>query len=129
MNSRREESSDGVGDGFRQIGEQLRHFLAAISDVTLGVAGEQAAGGHQRALVADGGEDVAELAVVRGGVADAVGGEQRKMQVAGDFDGDAVAGFFFAVEVALQFDVDIVGAEDAGEAIDCASGFGRAAFL
>ena len=63
-------------------------------------------------MVADGGEDVAEFAVLRGGVADAVGGEQRKMQRSGDVEGGAVAGFLFAMEMALQFDIDIVGAED-----------------
>jgi hypothetical protein len=97
--------------------------------VTLGIAGEQAASGHQCALVADGGEDVAEFAVARRGIADAVGGEDRKMQVAGDFEGDAVAGFFFAMIVALQFDVDVVVSEDAGEAIDHAMGFGGASFF
>ena len=34
------------------------------------------------------------------------------MQGAGDVDGGAVAGFFFALEMALQFDVDVVAAED-----------------
>ena len=54
------------------------------------------------------------------GVADSVGGEQRKIQRAGDVDGGAVAGFFFALEVALQFDVDVTAAEDADELIDLA---------
>jgi hypothetical protein len=49
---------DGIGDGFGQIGEKLRHFLGRFQ-VALGVAGEQASGGHQGLMVADGGEDVA----------------------------------------------------------------------
>ena len=97
--------------------------------MALGVAREQAARRHQRAMVADGGEHVAELAVVGGGVTDAIGGEQRKMKVAGDFDGDAVARLFFAMIVALEFDVNIVAAEDVGEAVDDAMGFGRATFF
>ena len=42
-------------------------------------------------------------------------------------DGGAVARFFFALEVPLEFDVDIVVAEDADESIDCAAGFVDAA--
>ena len=97
--------------------------------MALGVAGEQASGGGERAMVADGGEGVAQFASFGSGVADAVGGEQRKMQRAGDVDGGAVAGFFFAMEVALQFDVDIFGAEDADELIDLAASFVDAALL
>ena len=68
--------------------------------------------------MADGSEGVAEFAIFGGGVADAVGGEQRKIQRAGDGDGGAVAGFFFALEMALQFDVDISAAENSDELID-----------
>jgi len=80
-------------------------------------------------MVADGGEDVAKLAIERCGIADAVGGEQRKAEVAGDLKGDTVAGFFLTMQMALEFDVDVVVAEDAGEAIDDAASFSRAAFL
>ena len=80
-------------------------------------------------MVADGGEGVAQLAALRDGVADAVGGEQRKMQRVGDVDGGAVAGFLFAMEMALQFDVDIVGTEDSDELIDLATSFVDAALL
>ena len=41
-------------------------------------------------------------------------------------DGDAIAEFFFAMEVALEFDVDVVVAEDPDEAIDHFAGFVRA---
>ena len=71
-------------------------------------------------MVADGGEGVAQFAALRDGVADSVGGEQREMQRLSDVDGGAVAGFFFALEMALQFDVDILGSEDADELIDLA---------
>ena len=57
--------------------------------------------------MADGGECVAEFAIVRGGVADSVGSEQRKVERSCDCDGGAVANFFVTVEMALQFDVDI----------------------
>ena len=95
----------------------------------LGISGKQAAGGHQGAFVANRGEDIAERAIVRRGVADAVGGEQRKVEVAGDLDCNAVAGFFFAMKVALQFDVNVVAAEDASEVFDRAAGFSGASFL
>ena len=51
------------------------------------------------------------------------------MERAGEVDGEAVAGFFFAVEVALEFDVNILGAEDGDELIDLFSGFLCAALL
>ena len=37
-------------------------------------------------------------------------------------DGYAVAGFFFVMKMALQFDVDVLGALDAGESIKFAVG-------
>ena len=92
--------------------------------MAFGVAGEQASGGRKRAMVADRGEGVAEFASLGSGVADAVGGEQRKIQGTGEIDRGAIAGFFFAMEMALQFDVDILAAEDADELIEmfrCAS--------
>src|SRR6266576_4560344 len=51
------------------------------------------------------------------------------MERAGEGDGEAVAGFFLAVEVALEFDVDILRAEDGDELIDLFSGFLYAALL
>ena len=80
-------------------------------------------------MVADGGESIAKFASFGSGVADSVGGEQRKIQRAGDGDRGAVAGFFFALEMALQFDVDVLGSENADELIDLAEGFVDAAVL
>ncbi len=117
-----------VGDGFGQIGEELLHLLRRFQ-VALGVAGEQASGGGERAVIADRGEGIAEFAGFGDGIVDAVGGEQREMERAGEVDGEAVAGFFFAMEVALEFDVDILGAEDGDELIDLLPGFICAALL
>ena len=80
-------------------------------------------------VVADGGEDVAEFALLRRGVADAVGREQGKIEIAGDLYGDAVACFFLAMQVTLEFHVNVVATEDADETVDGAMGFFRAAFL
>ena len=44
-------------------------------------------------------------------------------------NGGAVAGFFFAMEMALQFDVDIFAAEDSDELLDLLAGFFDAALL
>ena len=80
-------------------------------------------------MVPNRGECIAEFAGFSSGVADAVGGEQRKIQRAGDVDGSAVAGFFFALEMALQFDVDVFVSEDGDESIDLATSFIDAALL
>ena len=64
----------GVGDGFRQVGKEARHFLRAFQ-MPLGVDGEQAAGFVNSGLVADAGEDVERFARFGRGVAHAVGGD------------------------------------------------------
>ena len=52
-------------------------------------------------MMADRRERVAEFAGFGDGVVDAVGGEQGEIERTGEIDGDAVAGFFFALEMAL----------------------------
>src|SRR5581483_369566 len=69
--------------------------------------------------MADGGEQILYFAVVCGCVADAVGGEDWQPEGARDAEGGLIASFFFALLVALEFDVDVVGAEDADELFDC----------
>ena len=66
------------------------------------------------------GEDVEYLALVCVRVADAVGREQRQLVRGGECDGGLVALFFFAKEMALQFDEDIVCAEDVHETFEAA---------
>ncbi len=51
------------------------------------------------------------------------------MEIAGNLDGNAVAGFFLAVKMALEFDVDVVAAKNAGQMLDRAAGLGRAFFF
>ena len=91
--------------------------------MTLGVAGEQASGGGERFVMADGGEGVGQFAGFRDGVIHAIGGEYRKMERAGKIDCNAVAGFFFAMEMALEFDVDILVTENSDEFVDCVARF------
>ncbi len=95
--------------------------------MALGIAGEKASGSGEGAVMADAGEDVEDFALRRLRVANAVGREQRQFQLARDFDGGLVAGFLFAAEVALQFDIDIVTAEYFAELLDgCGRGFDSA---
>jgi len=88
-----------------------------------GVASEQTSGGGKRAVVANGSEGIAKFATLRDGVADTVGRQQWKIQGTGESDGGAIARFFLALEMTLQFDVDVARAEDADELIDLASSF------
>src|SRR5580692_6856045 len=68
--------------------------------------------------MANRGESVAEFASFGSGVADSVGGQQRKIQRTRDIDRRAIAGFFFALEMTLQFNVDVAGAKDSYQLID-----------
>ena len=105
----------GVGDGFRDIGEKLRHFGRAL-EVAFGVAREQTAGFGERGFVMQAGEDIEHFALRSGGVADAVGGDQRQFETAREIDRGLIARFFFAIEMALEFDIDVARSEGAGEA-------------
>src|SRR5882724_3903039 len=61
------------------------------------------------------GENIQNFALRRQGVAYAVGGQQRKMQTAREFNRDLVAAFFFNGKVTLQFDVNILAAENGAQ--------------
>ena len=100
----------GVGDGFGQVGKEPRHFLRAFQ-MPLGVDGEQAAGFVNGGLVADAGEDVERFAGFGRGVADAVGGDERQAVMAREIDERLVERFFGAIVVALEFDEDVLCAE------------------
>ena len=104
-----------VGDGFRQVGEEPRHFLRAFQ-MALGVDGEQPAGFMNGGLVADAGENVERFAGFGRGVAHAVGGEERQAVMAGEIDESLVERFFGAIVVALEFDEDVLCAEQFEEA-------------
>jgi hypothetical protein len=66
----------GVGDRFREIGEQARHFLGAFQ-VQLGVDGQQPAGVLNFHFVPDAGKNIERFAGLWSSVADTVGGEER----------------------------------------------------
>ena len=70
-------------------------------------------------------EDIAEFALLGGGIANSVSGEKRKMEGAGDVDGDLVAKLLLAVEMALEFNVNVSMAEDVSEPFDVTASFVR----
>jgi len=76
-------------------------------------------------MMAQAGEDIEDFALRGNGVRDAVGGEQGKMQIAREFDGNLVAALFFDGKVALEFDINIVAAEEFAELLE---GFSRGIF-
>ena len=117
---------EGVGEGVGDVAEEGGHLCGA-AEIAVGVEGEEAAGVVEVGVVADGGEEVEDFAVAGLGVADAVGGDGGEVHGAGEAEGGLVAGFFFALVVALEFDVDIVGAVEADESFEEGAGGGFAA--
>ena len=72
-------------------------------------------------MVTESGENVAQFALVSGGIADAIGGKQRKPERAGNFDGGAIAGFLLAMKMALEFDVNVGAAKDFSQVLNAGS--------
>ena len=79
-------------------------------------------------MIADAGEDVENLAIAGRGIATPLVASSGSCSATRNFNGRLVARFFFAIEVALQFDVNVVLAEDAGEPVHRAPGFNRPSF-
>ena len=117
---------EGVGDGFGDVAEEGGH-RGGRAQMAVGVEGEEAAGVVEVDVVADGGEEVEDFAVAGLGVADAVGGDYGELHGAGERERGLVAGFFVALVVALEFDVDVVGAVEAGELFEEGAACGFAA--
>ena len=67
-------------------------------------------------FVADAGEDIQRFAGFRSGVAHAVGGQEREVAGSGEIKERLVVGFFGAVEMALEFDIDVFCAVDVRDA-------------
>src|SRR5208282_897793 len=80
-------------------------------------------GGCQRAVMANCSEGITQFASFRGRVADSIGGQQRKIQRAGNSNRGTVAGFFFTLEMTLQFDIDVARPKDCDQLIDAPPGF------
>ena len=69
----------GVGDGFGEIAKEGMHFTGG-AEVAETVFGEEAAGFVDSGVMADGGEDVEDFAIVWCGAADAIGGDDGQAQ-------------------------------------------------
>ncbi len=95
--------------------------------MTLGVARQQASGSGQRFVISNGGEDIAEFTLLRRRIADAIGGQQRELQRAGDFNGGAIACLLLAMKMALQFHIDIFVSKNTGQTFHRTSRFFHAA--
>ena len=100
-----------VRDGIGEIAEEFRH-RGGVFEVTFAVLGEEFARGIEMGVMADAGEDIEDLAAKGFGVKDAVGGEQREMELLGEFGAGAEITVFAAKMMALNFDEDIGGAEN-----------------
>ena len=94
--------------------------------MAFGIAREQTARLGERGFVMEAGEDVENFALDFRRVADAVGRDEGQLESAGEIDGGLIARFFLAIEMALQFDIDVAGSERAGEA---GEGFGGVVVL
>src|SRR5579863_8584397 len=79
--------------------------------------------------MANGGESVCQLSRLGGGIADPIGRKQWEIERTGEVDRGTVASFFFTLEVTLQFDIDVLGAEDGDELIDTVSRLFKIALL
>ena len=105
------------GDGVRQILEEPRHLLRRL-EIPLGVGDEPAAGLRQRRVLADAGEHVVQRPRLGRGEAHTVGGENRHAEGLGQRDEHLVVPGFVALQVPLQFHVDVGAAEDAHQPIE-----------
>ena len=74
-------------------------------------------------MVADAGEHVHDFTLIGRGVVDAIGSNEWQLQGPRNSDRCLVAVFLRAVEVALQFDINISRAEQVHQPLDFAQGF------
>jgi hypothetical protein len=69
-------------------------------------------------LVVQAGEDVEDSTLRGGGMADAVGGHERQLHGPRELHHRLIAPFLFAIQVPLQFNIDVVTPEQADESIE-----------
>ena len=105
---------DGIFDGGGQVAEKLRHLAGGFQAAT-GIDLQAAAGGVERRVPAQAGENIGDGAMGGDGVVDAAGGEEGETVRGGEVDEELNFAFFSADAVALEFDVETVRAEDAAE--------------
>src|SRR5262249_45289184 len=69
-------------------------------------------------MISNAREDIQDLSLVWGCITDAVGGQQWKTKASGKRNGLLVDGFFFAIVVALEFDIYILTAKHFHEPLE-----------
>ena len=74
---------------------------------------QQTARRIERLAMTDAGEDIEDFTLILRRIVDSTRSQQRQVQRTRNADRRTVAMLFLAVEVALQFDIDITRAEDA----------------
>jgi len=118
---------ESVFDGSGYVAEERCH-LTGCAEVALTVRSQKAACLIEFDMIANGREKIEYLALIRCGVPDPIGGDDRQIEGSRDAEGSLVAPLFLAVLVALQFDVYTSTTEDAGEFFYClpARGFASA---
>jgi len=100
----------GCGHRPQLIGEEHLHFALRVQ-VALATALEQAARGIEGEALADAGEDIGEVAVLRPRVTDPAGRHQRQSQTPREVDACLITMFLGAQAVALELDVEPVWEE------------------
>ena len=100
-----------IGGSFGQIGEEPLHLFRRL-DITLAVPRQQAARSIERAMIANAGKDIEDLALFGLGILRTLRRQQRQAQAARKLDCRLVASFLRAIVVALQLDVNIFAAVD-----------------
>src|SRR5579871_2905861 len=83
--------------------------------MSLAVDRQKAASLIEFGAIADGGKQIQNLAIIVFSVTDTIGSQHWQLQGACNPDRSLVSPFLFALAMTLQFDIDIVGAEDANQ--------------
>ena len=99
---------DGVGQRFRDVGEEARHLLGGAQVLLLRIAANAIGVGQQSAVV-DADARFVRLEVARLEEAHIVGGDYRDAAAAGKVDGGGDVALFIGAAEALQLDVEAVG--------------------
>jgi hypothetical protein len=110
----------------QEIAGQLELFderQLALDLAAGGVARQQESGSRQRSVISNGGEYVAKFTLLGCRIPDPIGGQQWKLERAGNLNGSAVASFLLAMKMALQFDINIAGAKNIHQAFNGVTSF------
>src|SRR5271165_824382 len=74
-------------------------------------------------MMTKGGKDVTKFTLPGGGITDAIGRQQRKLERTGNFDGGVIAGFLLPMKMPLQFHIDVVPIKNIHQPLDAGARF------